>query len=238
MAFEGVRDKIKEQLADLGSKIQENSAFNNLREKFESQTPTVQKAIVAGAAFLVFLFLISFPWGYISSSSVNMEGFEENRSLIQGLLRASRAAKEPAPLPPPMNEGMLRSQIEAIENESRLIPEQRGEITVAPDKPARGLAPDVVIQTGLIVQLKKLNLDQVVNLSHRFQAMGSGTKLMGLDVVQTAGQTHYYDMIAHIVNFGLPEIHIDEPADTGKKPARGGGTKKSAKPRADEELVE
>lgn len=237
MALEGIREKLKDQLADLSSKIQENSAFNNLREKFESQSPTAQRAIVAGAAFLAFMFLISFPWGYISSSHVNMEGFEENRGLIQGLLRASRAAKEPSPLPPPMNEGMLRSQIEAIENENRLIPEQRGEITAAPDKPARGMAPDVVVQTGLIVQLKKLNLDQVINLSHRFQAMGAGTKLMGLEIAQSAGQSHYYDMIAHIVNFGLPEIHIDEPADTGKKPARG-GSKKPAKPRADEELVE
>ena len=237
MAFEDLREKLKDQMADLNSKIQENSTFNNLREQFEAQSPAVQKAIIAGVMFLSFMFLISFPWSYIGESQVHMEGFEENRGLIQGLLRASRAAKEPSPLPPPMNESMLRSQIEAIQTENRLIPEQRGEITAAPDKPAKGLAPDVVVQTGLIVQLKKLNLDQVINLSHRFQAMGSGTKLMGLDVVQSAGQTHYYDMIAHIVNFGLPEVQIEEPPET-KKPTRGGSAKKPPKPSADEELNE
>ncbi|MGZ3721421.1 MAG: hypothetical protein ACXVA9_00740, partial [Bdellovibrionales bacterium] len=106
MAFEGIKEQLKDNWADLSSKIQENSTFNNLREKFEAQSPTVQRSIVTGAGIFLALFLISFPWSYISDSQDRMAEFEDNRGLIQGLLRASRAAKEPSPLPPSMTSDM------------------------------------------------------------------------------------------------------------------------------------
>lgn len=220
MAFEGLREKLKDQWGDLSSKIQENPTFNNLREKFESQSPTVQRAIIAGVAFFAVMFLISFPWGYISSSQDHMTDFEANRGLIQGLLHASRSAKEPSPLPPPVPSEMLKARVDSIIRENRLIPDQVGEIAPMPGSPAKELAPKIVIQTGLVVVLKKLNLEQVIALSHQFQTMGPGTKLMGLDMVQSAGQTHYYDMNARIVNFALPIAQIEEPPPEKTKPGK------------------
>lgn len=235
MALEVVREKLKDALADLSSKIQENSAFNNLREKFEGQPPTVQRAILAGIAFMAFLFLISFPWSYISESQDHMTYFEENRGLIQGLLRASRAAKEPSPLPAPIGADTLKSFVQSALTENRLIPDQIGDMQADPGKPAKDLAPAVVVQSGLNVQLKKLNLDQVIALSHKFQTLAPGTKLMGLEIIQTAGQTHYYDMVAHIVNFGLPVTIVEEPTDN-KRPGKGG--KKPPKRKTEEEPVD
>jgi hypothetical protein len=223
LAFEGLKEQLKDNWADLSSKIQENSTFNNLREQFEAQSPNVQKAIIAAAGVLLALFLISFPWGYISESQSNMALFDDNRSLIQGLLHASRAAKEPSPLPPPVTGEMLRSRVDMVIKENRLVPDQVGDMQAMPDRPAKDLAPPVVLQSGLAVQLKKLNLDQVVALSHEFQQLGPGTKLMGIDIVQTAGQSHYYDMIVRIVNFALPPMgSFEEGPDNGKK-ARNGG---------------
>jgi hypothetical protein len=234
MAFEGIKETLKDNWADLSSKIQENSAFNNLREKFESQSPTIQKAIMGGAVVLIVFFLFSFPWSYISSANENMSQFEENRGLIQGLLHASRAAKEPSPLPPAMDQGALRARVDMILKDQRLIPEQIGEITPLPDRPAKDLVPAVVSQTGLVVQLKKLNLDQIIALSNQFQSMSAGTKLMGIDMIQSPGQTHYYDMIVRIVNFALPQMSISdaEPEKPGK------GKKPRAKRGGDEETGE
>jgi hypothetical protein len=234
LAFEGLKEKLKDFWADLSSKIQENPTFNNLRERFESQTPTVQRAIIYGGAALVVLMLLSFPWSYISESQDLLSQFEDNRGLIQGLLRASRSVKEPPPLPPPMPADMLRVRIDGIIRENRLNPDQIGEIANLPDKPSKDLAPAVVVQTGLAVQLKRLNLDQIMAISHAFQTMGPGTKLMGLDVNQSAGQTHYYDMIARVVNFALPEVKIEETPE-GAKSKKGAGKKAAPK---DEEGVE
>src|ERR1700748_922379 len=102
MAFEKFKDQLRENWTDLSSKVQENPAFNTLREKFEAQSPTVQKAIIAGATALIALFFLSFPWGYLSEAQDHMVEFADNRQLIEGLLHASRAAKEPSPLPAPM----------------------------------------------------------------------------------------------------------------------------------------
>jgi hypothetical protein len=229
LAFEGLKEQLKDQWADLSSKIQENSTFNNLREKFEAQTPVVQKAIVTGAGVLFALFLFSFPWSYIDESQTHMTEFEDNRGLIQGLLHASRAAKEPSPLPPPMTAEQLRGRVEMVIKENRLIPDQIGDMQAMPDKPAKDLAPTVVIQTGLAVQLKKLNVDQIMTLSHQFHTMGPGIKLMGIDIVQSAGQSHYYDMIVRIVNFALPPMTAMEDAGEGGKKGKGSAKKPARK---------
>lgn len=222
MAFEGLSDRLKEQWAELASKIQENSAFNSMRERFESQTPTVQKAIIAGATGLAVLFILSFPLGYLSSSNDNMLQFEENRHLIQGLLRASRISKEASPLPPPMDSGMLRSQVERVLREKQLVPEQMGEIAPLPGTPAsKDLVPAAVVQTGIAAQIKQLTLNQIVDISNTFQNQGPGTKLIGFDIVQTGGQSHYYDLILRVVNFGLPVVAdiTAPPAGGGKRPS-------------------
>jgi hypothetical protein len=228
LAFEGLKEQMKERWADLSGKIQENSTFNNLREKFEEQSPTAQRAIIFGAVCLVALVLLSFPYGYISQSQTHMDDFETNRGLIQGLLRASRAAKEPSPLPPPMGADALKSRVEALLRDSRLVPEQIGEIADLPERPAKDLAPPAVIQTGLAVQVKKLNVEQIVGISHALQNLGSGIKLVGLELVQSAGQDHYYDIVAHVVNFGLQPMSFTEESG-GKKP--GGHVPPPKKPR-------
>lgn len=235
MAFEGLKDQLKEQWADLSAKIQESQAFNSARERFESQTPTNQKVILAVAATFVALILLSFPYGYISTSSEYMTQFEENRELIQGLLRASRSAKTPSPLPPPMDSATLRGRVDAILKTNRLLPEQIGEMQDMPSPAVKDLVPATVVQNGIVVQIKKLNLTQIISLNTQFQNMGAGTKLMGIDIVQSAGQTHYYDIIARVVNFGLPQV-----ADSGpEEPEAGRGrSKKPARPSNDEESAE
>jgi hypothetical protein len=222
LAFEAQIEQLKEQWAELSAKIQESSAFNNLREKFESQTPAVQRGIMIGAAVLAVLFLLSFPYGYYSSSQDYMSQFEENRGLIKGLLKASRSAKTPSPLPPPMDNSTLRGRVDAILRTNRLLPEQIGEMADIPPGVLKDI-PAAVVQNGVAVQVKKINVKQMVALSTQFQNMGAGTKLIGLDIVQSAGQTHYYDMIVKVMNFGLPQVADsgpEEPAAKGKRPNR------------------
>lgn len=235
MAFEGLKEQIKDNWADLSSKIQENSTFNNLREQFESQSPPIQRAIVTGVAILMALFLISFPWGYFSESQDNLESFNENRGLIQGLLRASRSTKEGSPLPAAEGPDVLRGRVDAIIKENRLVPDQVGEIQQLPDRPAQDLVPSVVTQAGLVVQLKNLNLNQIMAIAHQTQSLGPGTKLMGLDVVQAPGQTHYYNMIMRLVNFSLPPAGN---SDALTAPEKEGRPRKRARQESEEESSE
>lgn len=234
MAFESTREQLKEQAAELLSKIQESSAFNNAREKFESQSSTSQRLIAIGGTLLLALIVLSVPYGYIEQSNLNLGFFEDNQKLITGLLKASKSAKEPSPLPSAVPTDMFKSRIETVLRDARLLPDQIGEIQALPDRPAKEMAPKVVQQSGVAVAVKRLNLSQVVTVGHQLQGMGAGTKMMGMDVTQSAGQTHYYDVVYRLVQFSLPELMKDEPATGGGKR----GSRPPPRPVKDEELGE
>ena len=233
MAFEGLQDRLKEQWAELSAKIQESSLFNTARENFESQTPPVQKAIIAGAISLVVLLVFSFPYGYLSESSDFMTSFEENRGLIQGLLRASRTAKESSPLPTPVDTSQLRELIQQVMREKKLVPEQIEPMQDIPGKPAKNLAPEVVVQNGVAATITKLNLLQIIDIGAALQNMGLGTKLIGMDIFQTPGQTHYYSVVFKVVNFGLP-LAAEPEADSGAKGGRKDRKAKRDQPEGEE----
>lgn len=226
MAFEGLQDKLKETWADLSSKIQESSAFNSLREKFESQPANVQKVILGAGALFAVLLVLYMPYSYLAESSQHMETFETNRTLITKLLRASRTSKEPSPLPPPMDSGSVRAMVERVLREKKLVPEQIGDMQAIPGNPGGNLVPAGVVQNGVAAQIKQLNVTQVLDIANTFQNLGPGTKLLGIDIVQTLGQTHYYDMIVRVVNFGIPAVADVGPDPAPSRPGRPGGGKR------------
>lgn len=239
MAFEGLQDQLKEKWAEISASIQESPAFNNLREQFESQTPIVQRVILFGGSFLtVFMLFWFLPYSYLSSSSTYMEQYEENRELIKGLLKASRSVKAQSPLPAPMGTQEIRGRVDGILKANRLLPDQIGDMQDIPQPAVRDMIPAAVIQNGIAFQLKKLNVNQIVSVTNAVQNMGNGVKLMGMDVVQSANQTHYYDVILKIVHFGLPSIASGEesgPAGKGKGGAKG-KTRPSRPSNQDDEL--
>lgn len=232
MAFENLREQIKDRWNDLAQQIQETSTFNSLRERFESQSVAVQRLIIAAILIFSGLFLLTMPYSFYGQADEYLVQFEENRDLIRGLLRASRAASETPPLPSPQDSDSLRANIESVLRAKRLAADQIGDIQAVPDTPAKEMAPPIVVQSGVVAQVRKLNLAQVLDVANSLQNLGPGTKLIGLDLVQSKDQTHYYDMIAKIVHFGLPL-----PSEDAGAANRGTGAgRKRNKPNKDEDM--
>ncbi len=220
MAFEDLREQLKERASETLAKVQESGAYNTLRENYESQTPTVQKAITIGGIVFAVFFVLMFPYAYISSGSDSLTAFEENRELIQGLLRASRSANEAPPLPPPLSPDTLRSSVERIVRDNGLLPDQTAPLADIPQDVYKSYAPGGVLHTAVDIPLKKLNLMQVIEIGNFLQnGLGPGIKLMGVEVVQSAGQTHYYDMNLQVVSFGIPSLAGGDEGDAA--PAGG-----------------
>lgn len=235
MAFEDLREQLKDRASEALAKLQESSTFNSLRERYESQTPPMQKAVLAGGIALAFLMVLWFPMSFLSSGSDQISQAEENRDLIKGLLRASHSASEPAPLPPPMSADTLKSSVERVLRDNGLLPDQIGIMNPIPESANGGLAPAGVVTTGLAVQLKKLNVAQVIEIGNLVQNMAPGTKLIGVDVIQSAGTTHYYDLVLQILHFGLPTMTDDTEAAPNGKGAKQGRSGKSKPADADSE---
>ena len=223
MALDDIREQLRDQANELLAKIQETSVYNNLRERYESQTPPVQRAITMGGIALFILFMLMFPWSYIDSSDENMAQFEENRELIQGLLRAASSSKEPPPLPPPVTSEGLRSIVTNTLQQAGLTQDQIGNMQEIPNTALKEFAVPGVTASGLAVQIKKLNLAQILEIGTMFENLRPGLKFIGLDVVQSPGSTHYYDINAHVVAFGIPTVG---GGDDESPAPRGGGAKR------------
>ncbi len=224
MAFEDLREQLKDRANEAMAKIQESSTFNTLRERYESQTPSVQRLIVIAGITLTILMILSIPMSYISSGSEYLSQFDENRQLIQGLLRAARSAKEPPALPPPQTPESLQGSIQRVVREAGLLPDQVGPIASMPGEVYKEFAPPGVSHTAMTVQLKKLNVDQILEIGNMLQNMAPGVKLIGIEVVQSEGQTHYYDMIAAVMSFGMATPDVGEDSDATPS-GRGAGKK-------------
>lgn len=221
MNFESLKDQLRDQWNELLGKIQENPSFQTLKEKFEALPTTTQQAITIVSIVLATFFVLSFPYSYISTSSENLAVFEENRGLIRDLLAASRTIKEPSPLPSGLSGEALKSQLNSILTENRLIPEQIVDLQTMKGRPADKLVPPVIEQSGVAVSLKKLNLRQIVDLGHRFQSLNAGVKVLSMDIVRSASQTHYYDVVFKVVNFSLPNLTAGL-VGSGGRPGSGG----------------
>jgi len=219
-------EKLRDQARDLWTRIQETSLFMSLRERYEALSARVQKAIILAGSLIAIIFLLSFPYSYISSSQNSLSSFEENRELIRGLLKASSSLKEPSPLPPEISSDDLSSLITRSLEEFHLVPEQVGGVQAIADK-LTNLVPDQVKQTGISLTLKKLNIKQIVEISHRLQTLNPGTKVIGMDIKANA-TSHYFDVIYRIASFSIPTVSVPEA------PGRGGKTRPMPKAQKDE----
>lgn len=215
MAFEDLKDQLKDQLAELRSKIEESPAFNTLRERYETLSPNAQFGVKAGFAVAVLLIMIWFPYSYFSTASDNVSIFEDKRTLIRKLLRASRSATEGGSVDNPPAVGQLIENIRADLGSFSLLPEQIGDVsTLAPDALGGRYAPKEIDQEGIGVNLKKLNLKQVVEIGHRLQNSAPGVRLVGMEVRAGSPDPHYFDVLFKMARFSLP-MAPEPPANTG-----------------------
>jgi hypothetical protein len=207
--FASLKDQLKDQFKDLMDRIQESSLYIELRERFELLPSRAQKAIIFIAVLLTGLFMFSFPYGNLSTSWEYEDYYADNQGLIRDLLRASSTLKETSPLPSTGSAGAVEARVRQIIQELRLIPEQIGNIQVIPGANSK-LATGVVNQEAISVQIQKLNLRQVTELSHRLQTLGAGIQPLSLQIQRSSGQTHYYDVILRVFQFSLNVASDDE----------------------------
>lgn len=224
MNFDSLKEQLADQARELWGKIEESSAYITLKERYDGLSPRLQQMIVGGAVALLILFVLSFPYSYVSDAQANLGDFENNRQLTENLLEASRSLHETPPLPPGMDTDMLKAQVKRVASQARLLPEQIGEMSPLSGK-ITSLAPAIIDQNGISVRLKTLNLRQVVDVSHMLQTITSGIKVIGMDVTQSAAKGNYFDVVYKLVSFSVKAAAQPKSAPSRGRfhpPSRGG----------------
>ncbi|MCX7977805.1 MAG: hypothetical protein N2578_02255 [Bdellovibrionaceae bacterium] len=213
MNFEEVLDSIRARLTPLWEKIQETDTWANLREKFLNLPSKQQLAIAVGSIVLAILLLLSIPLSRLFSSSEILAEFEERRSLIRNLIRAGREAGQlPAVQAPPGLEA-LKAQADSVLSGTL----SSAQYTINNGSASRLLTPDLVSST-LEIQLKQINLRQVVDLGHQLSVLHPSVKMEDFSMTASREAPGFFDVVVRLVALNVPEF--SSAGEDGKE--RGG----------------
>lgn len=225
MNFDDIKDNLKSQLGQTWSRVEDSSAYNQLRDRFENLTPTNQKLTLMAAGAVMALLIISIPYSYYSTSTEYVGTFEEKRGLIRELLKVTRESNEVPDLPVAPNADMLKGTIEGQLHMAKLLPEQMKSIeVVAADT---GLIPKGLLESGLRISLAKLNLRQIVDIGYNIQAISPSVKMSAIDIKANVEDPRYFDVEMKLVSLAVPQAHIEMPDGAGED---GEGGSKAKKP--------
>ncbi len=215
MILDDIRDKSLETLQSIKGRLEESDSYARLKERYDSFSPTTQKAIVAATALVIALVILQFPKSFYDAGSENLALFEENRDLILNLYRVKRLAvttpQGPAPLQAPELESRARNAVTS----ARVQPEQIKGISNFDNAGPRSSSfiPKEVTQAGVEVRLANLNLSQIVDIGHALTNIGAA-KIVGLDIRPGNSVGNYFDATFKVVSFNFPASAV------AKAPAR------------------
>ena len=220
MNFSDIRDQIVERLSGVWTEIQESQAYGQLKERYDSLPRAAQKSMLTAAAAIFALLLLMFPWSYISSSNESVDAFESRKAMIKELFRVNRQADSlrgmPQPISAPELQGRVQSKLPAL----GIAGEQIGNVGIfdnAIGKPSSSI-PKGVLQQGVSVALKNLNLRQIVDVGYELNALDPSTKMTGVEIAATAANAHYFDVVYKLVSFAMP-VEVEPPPAPAKKKA-------------------
>lgn len=205
-------EDIKDQLFVLSKrwmdKIEETEQFQKIQERFQLLPPQIQKIllfIISGTAALL-IFLI--PYSSFQDSELSLEEFQSHRQIIRSLnqLKGTKSVSTLFPQPPEIEN--LKSNIEGQLSGSNLVKNIQGPFFVNSSPEEAGtLIPSSRIQSVLIVQLKKLNLKQVIDAGFKLQNLHASVRLKDLMLKTNVEDPRYLDASFEVFTFNVPDLN-------------------------------
>lgn len=215
MAFEDLRENLAEQLRYRLSSIKESSIFMTLKEKYEILPVNIQKGLKISVLCIGILSVSVIPYSYFSSAWQFEEDFEIQKESLEKMLKASSissTAGSTRTLTPEDLIARINSKLEVMD----LLPPQIEGVLISENEPRSTFLPEKIKQNAIKVSLKKLNLQQIVEIGNALQSVNSNIKMTNLSILASTDETSYYD-----VNYIFKTFEFDEPKDDDKKSRRG-----------------
>lgn len=220
MSFEDIKERLTSDAQQTWERLQESSAYNQLRDRYENMTPSMQKLSIVGvAAFLSFI-VLSIPYGNFSESQDYVAEFESKRSTIRELQKVSRESSEVPHLStaPPLSE--LKTLIEGQLQGAKLLPEQiKGTRITESNSP---LIPKNLTDGMLEVTLEKLNINQILDIGYQFQNINPSVKVKDMAMSANRSDSRYFDVIFKMVTLAVPAPPVVAAEPTNTRGGRGG----------------
>jgi hypothetical protein len=220
-------DDLKDRLREALQSLKESQVWLQITEAYDNLPPTGQKATLAGVGALLALILFLIPYSFYSSSQDQIVEFEDKKQLMRDLYRVTRSVNSLPPAPPAISTQELRTQIQTELTAGGIAPENIGAMMDFDNTDAKSTAlPKNLQQPGVSINVKKLNLQQVVDIGQRLMRIRPTAKMVGLEVKAQSPDPHYFDVTYKIVAFNLPPDPGSAPAGKGNVRARPTGGRK------------
>ena len=225
MNLDDLKDKLATDARATWDRIQESAAFNQMRDRYENMTPSMQKLTLYGGIGVVALLILSVPYSYYSASTASVEDFEGKRMTIRELLKVSRESSEVPNIQPAPPIDVLRSNVEMALKNANLLPEQMKGTEIGASNSA--LIPTNLLEGILSVRLAKLNLRQIVDLGYKFQSINPSVKMKDMVVTANREDNRYFDVVYKLAALAVPappEIAPEPPTKSGRGKKRAADT--------------
>lgn len=209
MNFDDLKDRLSSDARATWDRIQENPAFNQLRDRYDNMSPVMQKLTMFGGIAALTFFLLSMPYGYFSTSQDYVSEFEGKRMTIRELLKVSRESADVPQIPqaPPLES--IRQTVEGSIRMANLLPEQiKGTEVVDADSKT---IPKNLSEGALRISLAKLNLQQTLDLGYQFQSISASVKLKDLMITANREDARYFDVVYKLVALAVPSAPEPTP---------------------------
>lgn len=221
MNLEDLKDRIASDAQQTWERIQDSAAFNQLRDRYENMSPSMQKITVVAISAAVTLFVLSFPYGSLNQSKEYVAEFESKRSTIRELLKVSRESSEVPEIPAAPPASSLQATIENQIRSANLLPEQIKGIQIMDNNST--LIPKNLTESLVQVSLAKLNIRQILDLGYQIQSISPSAKMKDMVLNANREDTRYFDVVFRLVTLAVPappEPAAEPPPPPGR---RGGG---------------
>lgn len=221
MNLDDLKDRLASDARVTWERIQESTAYNQLRDRYENMTPAMQKLTIVGGAALVAFTILSIPYGTYVTSTDSVSDFESKRMTIRELLKVTRESSDVPQIPQAPSADMIRSTVENQIRAANLLPEQIKGTEVLQNN--SNLIPKNLTENLIQISLAKLNLRQVIDLGYQFQNINPSLKMKDLTMSANREDTRYFDVVYKLVSLAVPAAPVPEP----EPPRRGGSRSRS-----------
>ncbi|MBX9768139.1 MAG: hypothetical protein K2X47_12775 [Bdellovibrionales bacterium] len=214
MAFEDIKDRVREAAQAQWNALQETSSYIQAKEKYDDLPTLAQWGVKIGAGILAILLVLVLPLSWLSTGTEQISYFEDNRNLIKDYLKTAKGLQNLPEVIPQLSAGDVKAKVDPIIQSMNLLPEQIKETRENTFTAEAGsqLIPNTLVRQGVEVHLSKLNLTQSVDLAYKLQTLGEGLKLIGLEVERSPAESHYYEAKFRVVSFSVANKGADSKA--------------------------
>ncbi len=230
MTGEELKEQLVNQLTEFWSKIEETSAYNQLRDRYETLSAPQQRLAIAGTALLLAGILIYIPFTMLETSWSYEEDFVSQRDLIREMYKVQREIGETPQIPIPNSPEMIRQSIDSYIKSSGFLPEQIRGLNVT--NPSSRLIPNKHVSGGLDLSMAKLTIRQVVDIAYKVMSSSPSTKVYELTVTNNSEDPKYQDLTIKLLALNVPDIKSlsalpdteEDSKNTGNKNRRNSGS--------------